>query len=123
MLTTMVDNWPGFRDGIMGPDLMTEMRAQVMRFGTEILEGNITAVDVRQRPFTISMGDGRRITAGALVIATGASSRWLGDRLRSQAVRARCVDLRHMRRVLLQGAAHRRGGRRRFGDGGGDLSD
>ena len=77
MLTTVVDNWPGFRDGIMGPDLMTEMRAQAMRFGTEILEGNITAVDVRQRPFTIGMGDGRRISAGALVIASGASARWL----------------------------------------------
>ena len=77
MLTTMVDNWPGFRDGIMGPDLMTEMRAQAVRFGTEILEGNITTVDVEQRPFTLLMRDGRRITTGALVIATGASARWL----------------------------------------------
>ena len=77
MLTTMVDNWPGFRDGIMGPDLMAEMRAQAMRFGTEILEGNVTAVDVRHRPFTLVIGDGRPITAEALVIATGASARWL----------------------------------------------
>ena len=77
MLTTMVDNWPGFRDGIMGPDLMAEMRAQAVRFGTEILEGNITTVDVERRPFTLLMRDGRRITTGALVIATGASARWL----------------------------------------------
>jgi thioredoxin reductase (NADPH) len=77
MLTTMVDNWPGFRDGIMGPDLMAEMRAQATRFGTEILEGNVTAVDVRHRPFTLVMGDGRPVTAEALVIATGASARWL----------------------------------------------
>ena len=77
MLTTMVDNWPGFRDGIMGPDLMAEMRAQAVRFGTEILEGNITTVDVEQRPFTLLMRDGRRITTGAVVIATGASARWL----------------------------------------------
>jgi thioredoxin reductase (NADPH) len=77
MLTTMVDNWPGFRDGIMGPDLMAEMRAQATRFGTEILDGNVTAVDVRRRPFTIVMRDGRTITTGALVIATGASARWL----------------------------------------------
>ena len=77
MLTTMVDNWPGFRDGIMGPDLMAEMRAQAVRFGTEILEGNIATVDVGQRPFTLVMRDGRRITTGALVIATGASARWL----------------------------------------------
>ena len=77
MLTTTVDNWPGFRDGIMGPDLMAEMRAQAVRFGTEILEGNIMTVDVRQRSFTLVMRDGRRITTGALVIATGASPRWL----------------------------------------------
>ena len=77
MLTTMVDNWPGFRDGIMGPDLMVEMRAQAVRFGTEILEGNITTVDLGQRPFTLLMRDGRRITTGALVIATGATARWL----------------------------------------------
>ena len=77
MLTTMVDNWPGFRDGIMGPDLMTEMRAQAERFGTEILEGNITKVDLGQRPFTIELGNGSRITTEALVIATGASARWL----------------------------------------------
>ena len=77
MLTTMVDNWPGFRDGIMGPDLMAEMRAQAVRFGTEVLDGNITTVDVGQRPFTLVMSDGRQITAGALVIATGAAARWL----------------------------------------------
>ena len=77
MLTTMVDNWPGFRDGIMGPDLMAEMRAQAVRFGTEVLEGNIATVDVHERPFTLVMRDGRRITTGALVIATGASARWL----------------------------------------------
>ena len=52
MLTTMVENWPGFRDGIMGPDLMAEMRAQAERFGTEVLQGNVTRVDLRHRPFT-----------------------------------------------------------------------
>ena len=77
MLTTMVDNWPGFRDGIMGPDLMAEMRAQAERFGTEVLEGNIATVDVGDRPFTLAFRDGRRITTEALVIATGATARWL----------------------------------------------
>jgi thioredoxin reductase (NADPH) len=77
MLTTMVENWPGFRDGIMGPDLMTEMRAQAERFGTEVLQGNVTAVDITRRPFTIALQDGRRVTAAALIIATGASARWL----------------------------------------------
>jgi len=77
MLTTMVDNWPGFRDGIMGPELMGEMRAQAERFGTEVIEGNITKVDVTRRPFTLELRDGRSITTDALVIATGASARWL----------------------------------------------
>ena len=77
MLTTMVENWPGFRDGIMGPDLMTEMRAQAERFGTEVIQGNVTSVALQKRPFTISLQDGRTITAASLIIATGASARWL----------------------------------------------
>jgi thioredoxin reductase (NADPH) len=77
MLTTMVENWPGFRDGIMGPDLMAEMRAQAERFGTEVVQGNVTAVNVRQQPFTIDIADGSVYTARALIIATGASARWL----------------------------------------------
>ena len=77
MLTTMVENWPGFRDGIMGPDLMAEMRAQAARFGTEILESTITGVDLQHRPFTLTLADGRTITTEALIIATGASARWL----------------------------------------------
>ena len=77
MLTTMVENWPGFRDGIMGPDLMGEMRAQAERFGTEVVQGNVTSVDLRHRPFTISLDDGRKVTTAALIVATGASARWL----------------------------------------------
>jgi thioredoxin reductase (NADPH) len=77
MLTTMVENWPGFRDGIMGPDLMTEMRAQSERFGTEIIQGNVMAVDLKNRPFTIRIADGRSITTESLIIATGASAKWL----------------------------------------------
>jgi len=76
MLTTMVENWPGYRDGIMGPDLMAEMRAQAVRFGTEMLEGNVTRVDLQRRPFTIALAD-REVTADALIIATGAAARWL----------------------------------------------
>src|SRR5688572_20084091 len=77
MLTTMVENWPGFRDGIMGPDLMTEMREQALRFGTEVLEGNVTSVDLKRRPFTIKLADGKAVTTESLIIATGASARWL----------------------------------------------
>ena len=77
MLTTMVENWPGFRDGIMGPDLMTQMRAQAERFGAEIIQGTVTTVDLSRRPFTIVMSDGKATTTDALIIATGASARWL----------------------------------------------
>jgi thioredoxin reductase (NADPH) len=77
MLTTMVENWPGFRDGIMGPDLMAEMRAQAERFGAEIVQGNVTAVDLQRRPFSIGFAGGSTVTTDALIIATGASARWL----------------------------------------------
>lgn len=77
MLTTMVENWPGFRDGIMGPDLMTEMRVQAERFGTEGMQGNVERVDLRERPFSLAFADGKTITTDALIIATGASARWL----------------------------------------------
>ena len=77
MLTTMVENWPGFRDGIMGPDLMAEMRAQAERFGADIVLGNVNRVDVRGRPFTVTIDDGTAVTSDSLIIATGASARWL----------------------------------------------
>ena len=77
MLTTMVENWPGHRDGIMGPALMEELRAQALRFGAEILQGDVTSVDLARRPFSIRTGEAE-YTAEALIIATGASARWLG---------------------------------------------
>ena len=77
MLTTMVENFPGYRDGIMGPDLMAEMRAQAERFGTEIISGDVTAVDLASRPFSVRLGNEVQ-EAKALIIATGASARLLG---------------------------------------------
>jgi thioredoxin reductase (NADPH) len=77
MLTTMVENWPGFREGVMGPDLMTEMRLQAERFGTDVIHGTVTRVDLQRRPFTVAMSDGRSFTTDSLIVATGASARWL----------------------------------------------
>ena len=77
MLTTLVENWPGFRDGIMGPDLMQEMRAQAEHFGTETLRGNVTAVDLRSEPFRVRTS-GAEYTSRAVIIATGATARLLG---------------------------------------------
>ena len=76
MLTTMVENWPGYRDGIMGPDLMIELRAQAERFGAEIIQGDVTSVDLSTRPFTLNV-EKTRYTAQALIVATGASAKWL----------------------------------------------
>jgi thioredoxin reductase (NADPH) len=77
MLTTDVENYPGFIDGIMGPELMERFRKQAARFGTEYLPDNATAVDFSQRPFLISTGDGS-LPARAVIVATGASARMLG---------------------------------------------
>src|SRR3981081_4111514 len=77
MLTTLVENWPGFRDGIMGPDLMADMRAQSERFGAEIIRGNVTSVDLLSYPYVVKTADGD-YRCRALIIATGASARLLG---------------------------------------------
>ncbi|MBL8140033.1 MAG: thioredoxin-disulfide reductase [Acidobacteria bacterium] len=78
MLTTMVENWPGYRDGIMGPDLITELRAQAERFGAEITSGHVARVDLSARPFRVELSDGPTYTARALIIATGASAKLIG---------------------------------------------
>jgi thioredoxin reductase (NADPH) len=77
MMTTAVENYPGFRDGIMGPELMGEMRAQATRFGTDIIQGDVTAVDLSRRPFAAVTSDGEH-RCHALIVATGASARLLG---------------------------------------------
>jgi thioredoxin reductase (NADPH) len=77
MLTTLVENWPGFRDGIMGPDLMAEMRAQSERFGAEIVRGNVVTVDTLAYPYVVKTADAE-YRCRALIIATGATARLLG---------------------------------------------
>jgi thioredoxin reductase (NADPH) len=77
MLTTAVENYPGFRDGIMGPELMAEMRAQAKRFGAETVTGDVTGVDLRSRPFALTTSRGE-YACRAVIIATGASARLLG---------------------------------------------
>ena len=77
MLTTLVENWPGHRDGIMGPDLMAEMRAQAERFGAEIIRGYVTSVDLSRRPFVVKTAEAE-YDSRTVIIATGASARLLG---------------------------------------------
>ena len=76
--TTEVENYPGFSTGIMGPELMKEMRGQAKRFGTEFLTGDVSAVDLSTRPFCLTIDGERAIEAEALILATGASPIRLG---------------------------------------------
>jgi thioredoxin reductase (NADPH) len=77
MTTTHVENFPGFPDGILGPDLMDRCKAQALRWGTRLLEADAEAIDFSQRPFRIK-ADGQTIQAQALILATGASANRLG---------------------------------------------
>ena len=77
MLTTAVENYPGFRDGIMGPELMATMRAQAERFGTEFVTGDVTNVDLSGPTFTVKTSEETYQTR-SLIVSTGASARLLG---------------------------------------------
>jgi thioredoxin reductase (NADPH) len=77
MITTEVENYPGFAAGIQGPELMEEFRKQAERFGTEFLETWLTKVDLQERPFTL-YSDQYLIKAQTLIIASGASAKWIG---------------------------------------------
>jgi len=76
-LTTLVENFPGFPDGIQGPELVENMRKQAARFGAEYRMGHIVKADLSKRPFELSVGK-ETIYTRALIIASGASARWLG---------------------------------------------
>lgn len=76
--TTDVENFPGYPEGVMGPDMMEQFKKQAERFGTDMRWGNIVEVDTTERPFLCKADDGKEILADTLVVATGASAKWLG---------------------------------------------
>lgn len=77
MLTTDVENYPGFPDGVLGPELMDKMRKQAERFGAKFLQEDATTFDFKNRPFTVSVGD-KSYKTKAVILATGAEAIWLG---------------------------------------------
>lgn len=89
MLTTDVENFPGFAEGVLGPELMDNMRRQAVRFGTELVEDDVTSVDFSKRPLTVRVGS-EHYFGKAVILATGASAIWLGlaseTRLRGRGV-------------------------------------
>ena len=91
MITSDVENYPGYPDGIMGPEMMTEFRRQAERFGTEFVTDNVTRVDFSERPFRVWVED-TEYSARTVIVATGASARWLGidseERLKGRGVSA-----------------------------------
>src|SRR5690349_854163 len=78
-ITTDVENYPGFKHGIMGPALMEEMEGQAARFGTEFIEGTVTKVDLSRSPFEVTIDDEKTEQGEALHVATGASAKLLGQ--------------------------------------------
>lgn len=77
MLTTLVENYPGFSEGIQGPDLMLRMRKQAEKFGAEFIDEDFTSADFIQKPFNVFVGD-KTFEGKAVIIATGADTKWLG---------------------------------------------
>src|ERR1041385_3775783 len=75
MITTDVENYPGFPDGVQGPEMMELFRRQAVRFGTEIVAGDVTRVDLSERPFRLWIG-GEVLETATLIVATGASAKW-----------------------------------------------
>lgn len=76
--TTEVDNFPGYPDGVQGPDMMIDLQKQAERFGTDMRWGIITEVDFSKRPFKVTADDGKKILAETVIIATGATAKWMG---------------------------------------------
>lgn len=78
MITNDVENFPGYPDGVMGPQMMEDFRKQAERFGTSIRYNTITDVDFNQRPFVVTIDDAEKVLADTVIISTGASAKWLG---------------------------------------------
>ena len=122
MITTDVENYPGFAEPIQGPWLMEQMRLQAEHVGADLVSDHVIKVDVGQRPFRIEGDSGRIYTCDALIIATGAKAQWLGDASEEKfkgfgvSACATCDGFFFRSKQVVGGR------RRQFGGGGGALS-
>ena len=120
MITSDVENYPGYADGVLGPAMMADFRRQAERFGAEFVTDDVTRVDFSEQPFRVWVGDDEH-RADAVIVATGASARQLGlpseQTLQGRGVSycATCDG------AVLPRQGRRRRRRRRLGDGGGDV--
>lgn len=78
MLTTEVENYPGFPHGVTGPEMMEKFREQAERFGTRVMEANIDRCDFSKRPFTLTDSNGKSVVAESVIVSTGATANWIG---------------------------------------------
>ena len=122
MITSDVENYPGYPEGVMGPQMMQDFRTQAARFGAEFITDDVTRVDFSERPFRVWTGETEH-RADTVIVSTGATARKLGLESEHRLHGSRGDVLRYLRRRVLprQGGRGRR--RRRLGDGGGDLPD
>ena len=114
---------PGFADVIQGPWLMEQMQKQAEHVGTQLFFDTIVEVELDKRPFVCIGDSGDRYESDALIIATGATAKWLGLPTRGELPRRRRVGLRHLRRLLLPRQGSRGGRRRQHRGRGSALSD
>ena len=78
MLTSDVENYPGYPEGIMGPEIMSDFRKQAEKFGTEVVDKDVSSVDLSSRPFKVTV-EGEEFFSESIIISTGAEARWLGS--------------------------------------------
>ena len=121
MITTDVENYPGFADAVQGPWLMEQFRAQAEHVGARLENEHVTDLDLSRRPFRIACDSGRVIEAQTVILATGAKAKWLGLPGRGGVQGLWRLGLRDLRRILLPRQERRRRRRRQFGGRGGAL--
>ena len=103
--TTTIENFPGFPEGIDGFQLMDNMRQQAVNLGAKMKSGLVAGIDMSQRPFVVTLDGGEQLTADTIIVATGATAKYLGLLCRSGR-----IGLRHLRRLLLPQEGGCRGG-------------